>query len=83
MGQYDEAADVLDVRTRRMRESMPGSTRTAEMAIEADEMRHSTERMRRREYDLYDKKRMLYESQRNRRSKPHKEWENPEDKDKW
>ena len=83
MGRYDEAADILDVRTRRMQESMPGSTRAAEMAIEADEMRHSTERMRRREYDPYDKKRMHYESQRNRRSKPRKEWENPEDKDKW
>ncbi len=83
MGRYDDAADILDVRTRRMQESMPGSTRAAEMAIEADEMRHSTERMRRREYDLYDKKRMHYESQRNRRSKPRKEWENPEDKDKW
>jgi len=83
MGRYDEAADILDVRTRRMRDSMPGSTRAAEMAIEADEMRHSTERMRSRDYDLYDKKRMHYESQRNRRSKPRKEWENPEDKDKW
>ena len=66
-----------------MRDSMPGSTRAADMASEADEMRHSTERMRSREYDLYDKKRMHYESQRNRRSKPRKEWENPEDKDKW
>ena len=82
-GRYDEAADILDVRGRTMSESMPGSTRAADMAVEMDEMRYSTERMRSREYDLYDKKRMHYESQRNRRSKPRKEWENPDDKDKW
>jgi hypothetical protein len=82
-GRYDEAADILDVRGRRMRESMVDSTRAADMAIEVDEMRYSTERLQRREYDAYDKKRMLYEEWRNRRSKPRKEWENPEDKDKW
>ncbi|MCJ7781100.1 MAG: VWA domain-containing protein, partial [Acidimicrobiia bacterium] len=58
-GRYDEAAEILDVRGRRMRESMPGSARAAEMAVEMDEMRYTTERMQRREYDLYDKKRML------------------------
>ncbi len=82
-GRYDEAADILDVRTRRMGESMVDSTRAADMAIEVDEMRYSTERLQRREYDDYDKKRMLYEERRNRQSKPRKEWENPDDKDKW
>ena len=83
MGRYDEAADILDVRTRRMRDSMPGSTRAAEMATEADEMRHSTERMRSREYDLYDKKRMHYESRRNMQSRPREDWEDPDTKERW
>jgi Ca-activated chloride channel family protein len=83
VGRYDEAAAILDSTHGEIRAAMPYSTRSDEMSVELNEMTHSTERMRSREYDLYDKKRMHYESQRNRRSKPRKEWENPEDKDKW
>ena len=83
VGRYDEAAAILDSTHGEIRAAMPYSTRSDEMSVELNEMSHSTERMRSREYDLYDKKRMHYESQRNRRSKPRKEWENPEDKDKW
>jgi Ca-activated chloride channel family protein len=82
-GRYDAAAEILEDRTREMRVAMMDSSRSDEMSVELDEMGHVTDKMRRRTYDAYDKKRMRYESQRNMRSKPHKEWENPDDKDKW
>ncbi len=82
-GRYDEAAEILEERSRTIHAAMPDSALAAQMEIELAEMEHTTGRMRRREYDMYDKKRMTYESHRNMRSKPHKEWENPDEKDKW
>jgi hypothetical protein len=53
------------------------------METELQELGYVSRRMRHREYDLYDKKRMLYESRRNMQSKPRGEWKDPDDKERW
>jgi Ca-activated chloride channel family protein len=82
-GSYDDAAEILDSTSESLRAAMPDSTRSDEMETELQELGYVSRRMRHREYDLYDKKRMLYESRRNMQSKPRGEWKDPDDKERW
>jgi Ca-activated chloride channel family protein len=82
-GSYDDAAEILDSTSESLRAAMPDSTRSDEMETELQELGYVSRRMRHREYDLYDKKRMLYESRRNMQSKPRGEWKDPDSKERW
>jgi len=80
---HEEAAELLERRRREMEQRRQGSSRADEIATELDELDYMSGRMSRGEYDLYDKKRMLYERKRSMRSQRKPEWENPDDKEKW
>ncbi len=82
-GRYDEAASILETTSDRLVSAMVDSTRARDMEIELRELRYVSSRMRRREYDRYDRKRMTYESLRNVRSYTHEEWRDPQDKERW
>lgn len=82
-GSYDEAAGILESTSESLQLAMANSSRADELRSELQELGYVSERMRQGEYDLYDKKRMLYESRRNMQSKPRGEWEDPDSKERW
>jgi len=82
-GNYDEAAEILESASENLRRAMTDSSRSDEIQSELQELGYVSGKMRRREYDPYDKKRMLYESRRNMQSKPRGEWEDPDAKERW
>jgi Ca-activated chloride channel family protein len=82
-GRYDGAAEILESTSERLRDAIAGSSRSDEMEGELHELGYVSGKLRRREYDPYDKKRMMYESRRNMQSKPRGEWEDPDAKERW
>ncbi len=82
-GRHDDAAEILESTSQTLRAAMVGSSRSHEMESELQELGYVSGRMRRREYDLYDKKRMMYESRRNTLSGPRGEWKDPDSKERW
>ena len=82
-GRYDDAAEILESTSENLRAAMADSSRLDEIESELQELGYVSGKMRRREYDLYDKKRMMYESRRNMQSKPRGEWKDPDSKERW
>jgi Ca-activated chloride channel family protein len=82
-GRYDDAAEILESTSERLRDAMAGSSRSDEMEGELHELGYVSGKMRRREYDPYDKKRMTYESRRNMSSGSRGQWVDPDSKERW
>jgi Ca-activated chloride channel family protein len=82
-GSYDDAAEILESTSERLRDAMTDSSRSDEMEGELQELGYVSGKMRRREYDLYDKKRMMYESRRNMSSGSRGQWKDPDSKERW
>jgi hypothetical protein len=82
-GNYDDAAEILESTSESLRAAMARSNRSDEMESELQELGYVSGKMRRREYDPYDKKRMMYQSRRNMSSGSRGEWKNPDSKERW
>ena len=83
LGKYDAAASVLEATSESLRFAMTDSARASDMETELKELGYVSGKMRRREYDMYDKKRMTYESRRNMRSEVRGAWQDPDSKEQW
>jgi Ca-activated chloride channel family protein len=82
-GSYDDAAAILESTSESLRAVMADSSRSEEIENELLELGYVSRKLRRHDYDLYDKKRMHYESRRNLQSKPHDDWDDPDLKERW
>jgi len=82
-GNYDEAAEILEFASENLRRAMIDSNRSDEIQSELQELDYVSAKMRRRDYDMYDKKRMMYESRRNMSSGSRGEWVDPDSKGRW
>jgi Ca-activated chloride channel family protein len=82
-GNYDDAAEILESTSESLRAAMARSNRSDEMESELQELGYVSGKMRRREYDPYDKKRMMYQSRRNMSSGSRGQWVDPDSKERW
>ena len=80
---HEEAARLLEDRRRQMEERGTHSTRPDDFSAEIDELGFSSDRLRSGDYDAATRKQLEIERWYAMRSKKKRQWENPDDKEKW
>jgi hypothetical protein len=80
---HEEAARILEDRRRQMEERRRHSSRPDDFSTEMDELGFTSDRLRSGQYDAATRKQLEIERWRAMQSKKKRQWENPDDKERW